>query len=174
MKHIPYFKIKKFIAYTYIFFIIILVLKDIFMKAVIQLVKNARVEVLDQKIGSINQGLLLLLGIEKDDNRKKVENLIDKIINLRIFPRDNKMQDSLLDIEGELLIVSQFTLCANYKKGKRPDFSLSADKLLAKELYEYAITYSKKKLKKVENGKFGALMELNLLNYGPQTYWFDF
>ena len=144
------------------------------MKAVIQRVKHASVEVDGKLVGSCNEGFLVLLGIAEGDTEKEAEMLCRKIVNLRIFEDDaGKMNRSLLDIDGEMLVVSQFTLLANYRHGNRPDFLASAKPDEANRLYEYFKTLAQKDLRRVESGIFGADMKVELLNDGPVTIVMD-
>ncbi len=145
------------------------------MKAVIQRVKNARVDVDEKTVGEISEGYLILVGVMDGDTEEDAEILARKTANLRIFTdEDDKMNKSLLDIDGEVLAVSQFTLCADVKKGNRPSFINSAAPDEANRLYEY---YCSKLLengvRKVEKGVFGAHMEVSLLNNGPVTILYD-
>ncbi len=140
------------------------------MRVIIQRVKQASVTVEGSCVGKIGKGLLLLVGIGRDDTRAVVDKYIDKIIKLRIFADEQgKTNLSLLDIQGELLAVSQFTLYADCKKGNRPNFLLAADPDKARELYEYFLSSCKQRLGKVEAGEFGAEMQVELLNDGPFT-----
>jgi len=140
------------------------------MKTVIQRVKEARVKIKNQIIGEINKGLLILIGIKADDTEKDVKFLTEKILNLRIFPdKEKKMNLSLLDIQGEILIVSQFTLYGNCRKGKRPSFAQAAPPEIAEKLYEKFVKEIKKSGLKVKTGKFGAMMAVELINDGPIT-----
>ena len=144
------------------------------MKAVIQRVKNASVEVEGSVVGSCGEGLLVLLGVAEGDTEREAEMLCRKILNLRIFQDEaGKMNRSLLDINGELLVVSQFTLLANYRHGNRPDFMASAKPQEADRLYEYFKALAKKDVKRVESGVFGADMKVSLLNNGPVTIVMD-
>ncbi|MBE6629070.1 MAG: D-tyrosyl-tRNA(Tyr) deacylase [Ruminococcaceae bacterium] len=144
------------------------------MKAVIQRVKHASVEVEGKIVGSCNEGFLVLLGVAEGDTEREAEMLCRKIVNLRIFEDDaGKMNRSLLDIDGELLVVSQFTLLANYRHGNRPDFMASAKPDEANRLYEYFKELAKKELRRVESGIFGADMKVSLLNDGPVTIVMD-
>ena len=144
------------------------------MKAVIQRVKHASVEVDGKLVGSCNEGFLVLLGVAEGDTEKEAEMLCRKIVNLRIFEDDaGKMNRSLIDIDGEMLVVSQFTLLANYRHGNRPDFLASAKPDEANRLYEYFISLAKKELRRVECGVFGADMKVRLLNDGPVTITMD-
>ncbi len=145
------------------------------MKAVIQRVKNARVDVDEKTVGKISEGYLILVGVMDGDTEEDAEILARKTANLRIFTdEDDKMNKSILDIDGEVLAVSQFTLCADVKKGNRPSFINSAAPDEANRLYEY---YCSKLLengvRKVEKGVFGAHMEVSLLNNGPVTILYD-
>lgn len=140
------------------------------MKLVIQRVANAKVEVNNQVIGQIEKGFMVLLGVGPEDNTKTADFLVEKLCNLRVFEDENqKMNLSIKDIDGELLVVSQFTLYADCKKGNRPSFSNAAKPEKANELYEYFMEKCKEKLRKVEHGKFGADMKVSLLNDGPVT-----
>jgi D-tyrosyl-tRNA(Tyr) deacylase len=140
------------------------------MRVIIQRVKQASVTVEGSCVGKIGKGLLLLVGIGRDDTRAVVDKYIDKLIKLRIFADEQgKTNLSLLDIQGELLAVSQFTLYADCKKGNRPNFLLAADPDKARELYEYFLSSCKQRLGKVEAGEFGAEMQVELLNDGPFT-----
>lgn len=140
------------------------------MIAVIQRVLSSSVTVDNKVIGKINRGLNILLGVEKEDTKKDADYLINKVIDLRIFEdENNKMNLSLQDINGELLIISQFTLLANTKKGKRPSFDKAAHPTLANELYEYFIECARKNILKVETGKFAADMKVEITNDGPVT-----
>lgn len=144
------------------------------MKFVIQRVKNASVEVEGKCVGKINQGFLVLIGISQEDNEKIADILIKKMINLRIFSDEkDKMNLVLKDVNGELLLVSQFTLYADCKNGNRPSFSKSAKYDIANKLYEYIITECKKTGINVQTGMFGADMKVNLLNDGPVTIILD-
>jgi D-tyrosyl-tRNA(Tyr) deacylase len=142
------------------------------MIALIQRVTQAKVEVDNLNIGSINSGILLLLGVEKTDTEKNADDLLRKVINYRIFADDDdKMNLSLLDIGGELLVVPQFTLPANTQKGTRPSFVSAAPPEEGRFYYEYFIEQAKEKVNLVETGKFGADMQVTLTNNGPVTFW---
>ena len=144
------------------------------MKAVIQRVKKASVTVEGSVIGAIQEGLLVLLGISKEDTKEEVKKFVNKILGLRIFADENgKTNLSLQDIKGELLVVSQFTLYADCKKGRRPSFVNAGDPEFANELYEFFIALAKEKVEKVEQGSFGADMKVELLNDGPFTIVLD-
>lgn len=140
------------------------------MKLVVQRVKNAKVEVDEKTVGSINQGFLVLLGVTHTDTRKEADYLVKKLCNLRVFEDDNgKMNLGLKDVEGELLIVSQFTLYADCTQGNRPSFTNAAKPDVANELYEYFCEKCREQNIKVEKGIFGADMKVSLLNDGPVT-----
>ena len=144
------------------------------MRAVIQRVKSAQVIVNEKIIGSIGFGLLVLLGISREDNCDDADYLVEKTINLRIFDdQDGKMNRSLLDVGGEMLIVSQFTLIADCRKGRRPSFTAAAEPAEAKNLYQYFIERLKEKGITVAIGEFQALIEVGLINNGPVTILMD-
>lgn len=144
------------------------------MKAVLQRVTSASVTVEGVTISSIKQGLLVLLGVEADDSAADVNYLVDKIIGLRIFEDDNyKMNLSLQDINAELLVVSQFTLLADCRKGRRPSFDKAGKPELAKDLYELFIAKCLEKNIAVCGGKFQAEMLVNINNHGPVTILLD-
>jgi len=145
------------------------------MKIVVQRVKEASVEIGNEISGTINKGLLIFLGIEHEDGQEDIDWLVKKIINLRVFPDDeDKMNLSLKDIEGELLVVSQFTLHASVKKGNRPSFTKSAKPELAKKLYEdFLETLQLDTVTKIQTGRFGAYMQVSLINDGPLTFILD-
>ena len=141
------------------------------MKAVVQKVKNASVTVDNDKISSIKQGYLILFGAEKGDTKAQADWLANKVSVLRCFPDENgKMNLSIQDIKGEMLIVSQFTLCADIKKGTRPSFDNAMNPSDANELYEYFVSKVKENNIPVQTGVFGAHMEVELLNDGPVTF----
>ena len=140
------------------------------MKFVIQRVKNAQVDVDNKTVGKINNGFLVLIGITHTDTKEIADYLIKKLINLGIFKDENdKMNLSLNDVKGSLLLVSQFTLYADCSGGNRPSFVEAAKPDFANELYEYIISECKKKIDKVETGIFGADMKVSLVNDGPVT-----
>lgn len=140
------------------------------MRAVVQRVKWAKVEAFDEVVGSINKGIMLLLGVEQEDVSEDVDYLVNKIINLRIFDDEQGIMNlSLKDIEGELLVVSQFTLYGNCKKGLRPSYSRAAKGDKAIGLYEEFIKKAASQGLKVEKGAFGEHMNVELLNDGPVT-----
>jgi D-tyrosyl-tRNA(Tyr) deacylase len=141
------------------------------MKAVIQRVKEARVSVGKKIVAKIGQGIVILLGIEKGDSEETARYLADKIILLRIFENEKKKMDlSLLDIKGEVLVVSQFTLYGDTGKGRRPSFTRGAGPEEAKKLYENFIAFLREHKLKVATGIFGAKMLLEIHNDGPVTF----
>lgn len=145
------------------------------MKAVIQRVKYATVKVDNKIIGECKQGFMILLGVIDGDTENDADKLIKKIPVLRVFEDKNgKMNKSLLDIEGEILVVSQFTLAADCSHGRRPSFTASAPPDIANELYEYFVGELKTAgVKNVQTGEFGADMAVELLNDGPVTIVLD-
>ena len=145
------------------------------MKAVIQRVSGCSVTVEGQLAGAIDKGFLILLGIEKDDNENDAKKLASKISVLRIFTDENdKMNLSLKDIDGEVLVVSNFTLCADCRHGRRPDFMAAARPEQAEPLYNYFCQcMSENGIRKTEKGIFGADMKVSLLNDGPVTIIID-
>ena len=140
------------------------------MRAVIQRVTRARVTVADQVIGEIENGLVVLLGIARDDAKDDADYLAPKIIALRIFDdADGRMNVSVKDIDGGLLIVSQFTLYGDVRRGLRPSWSDAAPPEIAEPLYDYFVESSRKLLGRVETGSFRAMMQVELVNDGPVT-----
>lgn len=145
------------------------------MKVLIQRVKQASVTIDNKLFSSINKGILALVGIEKGDSIENVQKMAKKLVNLRIFPDENdKMNLSLLDISGEMLIVSQFTLCGDCKKGTRPSFDKSAPPEIANKLYEDFIKEIASYGVKYGTGQFGAMMYVALINDGPVTFLLEF
>lgn len=144
------------------------------MRMVIQRVKHASVTVDGEITGKIGQGFLVLLGIGPDDTEEIVEKMADKMMRLRIFSDENdKINRSLSDVDGELLLVSQFTLYADCRKGNRPSFVHAAPSAQAEALYEYCKAYCRRTIPVVESGIFGADMQVELLNDGPFTVVLD-
>ena len=141
------------------------------MRLVVQRVRKANVVVDNKTIGEIDQGFMVLLGVAPTDTKEIADFLVQKLIHLRVFEDENgKMNLSIQDIDGELLIVSQFTLYANCNHGNRPSFTDAAKPDLANELYEYFVEQCKKeKIKKIATGEFGADMQVSLQNDGPVT-----
>jgi D-tyrosyl-tRNA(Tyr) deacylase len=141
------------------------------MKIVLQRVKEAAVEVEQKVRGKIDKGVCLLVGIEKGDSEEDARYLANKTIELRIFPdEEGKMNLSLLDIKGEVLAVSQFTLAASVKKGRRPSFDNAEAPGRAEKIFSFFVDIIRERGIKVETGVFGALMEVNLVNDGPVTF----
>lgn len=141
------------------------------MKIVLQRVKKAAVEVEREVVGEIDKGVCLLVGIEKGDTLQEAQYLADKIVELRIFPDEKRrMNLSLVDIQGEVLAVSQFTLAGSLKKGRRPSFDNAEEPERAEKLFRHFIDLIKQRDIKVETGVFGALMEVRLVNDGPVTF----
>jgi len=144
------------------------------MRCVVQRVSKAAVRVNAETIGQINNGILALVGIENNDNDKDVLWLADKLLGLRIFEdRQGKMNLSLSDVDGGLLVVSQFTLHGDCRKGKRPSFSNAAPPEIAKSLFDMLVSMLKASGVKVETGQFQAKMEVELINDGPVTLLLD-
>ena len=144
------------------------------MRVVVQRVKEAEVKVAGRVIGAINQGLLIFLAIHKDDTEEKIFRLVDKIVNLRIFADSMlKMNKSLLQVGGEALVISQFTLYGDCQKGNRPSFIKSARPEQAVPMYEIFIRKLRGQGVKVESGEFGAMMDVGLINDGPVTIIYD-
>ena len=140
------------------------------MRAVVQRVKQSSVKAGNEIVGQIGRGLLVLLGVARDDTIKDADYLVNKIINLRIFEdQDGKMNRSLLETGGELLAVSQFTLLADCRKGRRPSFVEAADPHKATDLYEKFVDRVRENGVKVQTGRFRAMMEVALINDGPVT-----
>ena len=140
------------------------------MKAVIQRVSSAEVAVNGEVVGRCGHGLLVLLGVAVGDTEEDLDRLLQKMVKLRIFEDENgKMNKSVQDIDGELLVVSQFTLLANYKHGNRPDYLGAAAPAEANRLYELFVERAKAYVKHVGHGQFGADMKVSLLNDGPVT-----
>jgi D-tyrosyl-tRNA(Tyr) deacylase len=141
------------------------------MLGLIQRVRNASVTVAGEVVGSVGHGLLLLLGVEKDDDTAQADKLLQKILNYRVFAdTDGKMNLSLRDVQGGLLVVSQFTLAASTEKGLRPSFSSAKAPLEAEQLYDYFLGAARSTHSSVEAGRFGADMQVALVNDGPVTF----
>ena len=140
------------------------------MKFIVQRVKNAQVDIEGKTVGKIEQGYMVLIGITHTDTKEVADYLVKKLINLRVFEDENgKMNKSLKDVNGSLLLVSQFTLYADWSSGNRPSFTDAAKPDFANELYEYIIEECKKQVRIVETGVFGADMKVGLVNDGPVT-----
>jgi D-aminoacyl-tRNA deacylase len=144
------------------------------MRIVLQRVSQANVTVNNEIIGNIEKGILILLGISTTDTEKEVKFMVEKALNLRIFDDEQgKMNLSLLDISGELLVVSQFTLYGDARKGRRPSYIDAASPENANKLYELFVNEARKQIKRVETGKFQAMMNVELINDGPVTILLD-
>jgi D-tyrosyl-tRNA(Tyr) deacylase len=144
------------------------------MRAVIQRVDRAGVKINQKDFSSIGAGILIFLGIEKEDAKADAEYILDKAINLRIFEdMEGKMNRSLIDIDGEMLVVSQFTLLADCGKGRRPSFVNAEKPVKAQELYEYFVQEAGQKTRYVATGKFQEMMKIELVNTGPVTILLD-
>lgn len=144
------------------------------MRFLIQRVSNASVEVDSQVIGEIGRGFLVFVGISQDDSRERADRMIRKLTGLRIFEDENgKTNLSLADVSGELLMISQFTLYADCKKGNRPSFTKAGNPELANSLYEYIVSECRKHVPIVQTGSFGADMKVSLVNDGPFTIILD-
>jgi D-aminoacyl-tRNA deacylase len=144
------------------------------MRMVLQRVAAAKVSVENNFIGEIGKGILLLLGISVNDSEKEAKFMVEKALNLRIFDdQQGKMNLSLLDISGELLIVSQFTLYGDARKGRRPSYIEAASPENAEKIYAFFVNEAKKQIKRVETGQFQAMMKVELINDGPVTILLD-
>ena len=143
------------------------------MKAIIQRVDSASVTVENNLMGKIGSGLLIMLGIQRGDKLKDMKYLINKITTLRIFNDNNGMNKSIQDVSGEILVISQFTLCADTKKGRRPSFINAENPKIAKELYELFCQFLDKMNLQIQCGTFGAHMKVQSVNNGPVTIILD-
>lgn len=144
------------------------------MRAVVQRVSEAQVVVDDKIHGKINKGLLILLGVAEEDTEKDINYMVDKTLNLRIFEDENeKMNLSVLDVKGEILVISQFTLHGDARKGRRPSFSKAGNPQVAEKLYEQYISSLTESGITVESGQFAAYMQVRLVNDGPVTILLD-
>ena len=144
------------------------------MIAVLQRVTTGKVKIGDRIVGDIDNGLVILLGVHRDDKEEDIIFLADKVIGLRIFNDNNgKMNISLQDAEGSVLVISQFTLCGDWRKGRRPSFTKAADPDKGKLLYDGFIDAVRSRGINVETGEFGAAMDVSLVNSGPVTFVLD-
>lgn len=142
------------------------------MIGLIQRVSQAQVTIEGETVGQIGRGILLLLGVEKEDSEAKAERLLERVLGYRIFPdAEGKMNLALRDVQGELLIVSQFTLPADTRKGMRPSFTPAAAPALGESLYHYFVGQARQQLEVVQTGVFAADMQVSLTNDGPVTFW---
>lgn len=145
------------------------------MKGLIQRVKKASVRIDNQLYSQINEGILIFLGVEKGDEKSNADKLAEKLVKLRIFEDENeKMNKSVQDINGSILVVSQFTLAGDCKKGTRPSFDKAELPQKANELYEYFISKLKSMNIPTQTGSFGAMMDVELINDGPVTFMLEF
>lgn len=141
------------------------------MKGLIQRVRGARVEVAGEIVGAIDQGLLALVAVEPDDTPEHADKLLHKLLNYRVFSDEQgKMNRSLTDVGGGLLLVSQFTLAADTRSGMRPSFSTAAPPALGAELFDYLMQQAQRRHPQVASGRFGADMQVHLVNDGPVTF----
>ena len=144
------------------------------MIAVLQRVTTGKVKINDRIVGNIDNGLVILLGVHRDDKEEDIIFLADKVIGLRIFNDNNgKMNISLQDVDGSVLVISQFTLCGDWRKGRRPSFTKAADPDKGKLLYDGFIEAVRSRGINVETGEFGAAMDVSLVNNGPVTFVLD-
>lgn len=144
------------------------------MRAVIQRVDRAAVNINSQLYSSINQGLLVFLGVEKGDSEKDADYILEKTVNLRVFEdKQGKMNLSLIDTGGEMMVVSQFTLLGNCIKGRRPSFTRAEDPVKANNLYEYFVNQASARVKQLATGRFQEMMQIALINNGPVTLLLD-
>lgn len=144
------------------------------MRALVQRVTHAQVDIDGETVGSCERGYLILLGVGADDGPDQIERLWSKIFKLRIFEDENgKTNRSLADVDGQVLIVSQFTLYANCKKGNRPSLTSAGAPDQAERLYEQFVERARQDVPHVETGRFGAMMQVSLVNDGPFTIWLD-
>ena len=143
------------------------------MKAVVQRVSEAFVDVDGRTVGRIGRGLLVLVGVGSGDTEKDVDRLVEKIINLRIFEREGRFDRSLLDVDGEMLAVSQFTIYGDCSRGRRPSFSSAMEPVAARTLFVDFVEKARKRVRKVETGIFQASMRVCLVNDGPVTLIVD-
>ena len=140
------------------------------MKGLLQRVSQARVEVAGDILGAIDQGLLVLVGVEPQDDRASADRLLHKLLNYRVFAdAEGRMNCSVQDVQGGLLLVSQFTLAADTRKGLRPGFSTAAPPQQAEELFDYLLAQARSAWPQVATGQFGADMQVHLVNDGPVT-----
>lgn len=142
------------------------------MIGLIQRVSQASVVVDGQTVGAISRGLLVLVGVEKEDDETTASRLLDRLLTYRVFPdSEGKMNRSLNDIGGEMLLVPQFTLAADTRKGTRPSFSSAAPPQLGRALFDHLVTIARQRHAKIATGIFGADMQVSLTNDGPVTFW---
>ena len=144
------------------------------MIGLLQRVSSARVEVADKNVGAIGRGLLVYVGVERDDNESRADRLLDRLLGYRVFPdTEGKMNLSVTDVNGGLLLVPQFTLAADTKKGMRPSFTPAAAPDAGRRLFDHLLAQARRPDPKVEVGVFGADMQVTLTNDGPVTFWLE-
>ena len=142
------------------------------MIGLLQRVTDAKVEVAGECVGQVSEGLLVLLGVEREDTEQQADRLLERLLGYRVFEDDTgRMNRSVSDIQGGMLIVPQFTLPADTRKGTRPSFTPAAEPEKGKALYEYFVTQAKAKHPDIATGRFGADMQVSLTNDGPVTFW---
>lgn len=142
------------------------------MIGLLQRVSHASVKVDGNEVGAINRGLMVLLGVEKGDSEAQADRLLERLLGYRVFPdADDKMNLSLRDVDGGLLLVPQFTLPADTRKGTRPSFSTSAPPDEGQRLFDYLVAKARQAHSRIETGRFGADMQVSLINDGPVTFW---
>jgi D-aminoacyl-tRNA deacylase len=144
------------------------------MIGLLQRVSSASVNIDGQVIGRIDQGLLVLVGVQRGDTEREADRLLERLLTYRVFSDDQgRMNRSLVDVAGGLLLVSQFTLAADTRKGTRPGFTPAAEPELGRRLFEYITTRARERHSVVESGVFGANMQVSLVNDGPVTFWLE-
>jgi D-tyrosyl-tRNA(Tyr) deacylase len=142
------------------------------MIGLLQRVSDAEVRVADRVVGAIQRGLLVLVGVEKGDTEAQADRLVERLLTYRVFPdAEERMNLSVQDVNGGLLLVSQFTLAADTRKGNRPGFSSAAEAALGRRLFDYVVARAREQHHRVETGEFGAHMRVSLTNDGPVTFW---
>ncbi len=142
------------------------------MIGLLQRVTEARVEIAGETVGEIGPGLLVLIGVEKEDTHQSADRLLERLLGYRVFADEQgKMNLSVRDISGGLLLVSQFTLAADTRKGRRPSFSRAASPQLGEALYDYLVERARRQHPDTATGRFGADMQIHLVNDGPVTFW---
>jgi len=142
------------------------------MIGLLQRVSSASVEIEGETVGRIDRGLMVLVGVERGDDEAKADRLLERLLGYRVFPDEqDRMNRSLRDIEGGLLLVPQFTLAADTRKGTRPGFSTAADPASGEALFDYVCNKARAEYPRVETGRFGADMRISLTNDGPVTFW---
>lgn len=142
------------------------------MIGLLQRVRKAQVEVADETVGAIGTGLLVLVGVEREDTEAQAQRLLERLLNYRVFPdSEGRMNLSVQDIDGGLLLVPQFTLAADTRKGNRPGFTRAASPQEGERLFNYLVNEARIRYSKVATGRFGADMQVSLVNDGPVTFW---